>query len=112
MEKNKKHLNIDEIYEAVKMKLLRISKAPVYQNIKLQTEEGLFREVNVIEVARFEANMETNHNIICRNCSKIKDFVLKVLIHYSLKMYKKIKNFTIDTTSTNYYVICNICKGD
>jgi len=50
------HPNVDEVYEGVRKKLTRISKATVYKNLKFLTEKGLLEEVNVKGVSRFEAN--------------------------------------------------------
>lgn len=112
LKKNKTHPSVDEVYEVVKKKLTRISKATVYKNLKYLTEQELIREVNVKGVSRFEYNKGAHHHIICKNCSKIIDFESEKLIKYSLNIIGKVENFKIDSTSTNFYGYCKNCKGE
>lgn len=103
---------MDEIYEVVKKKLTRISKATVYKNLKLLTEQDLIREVDLKGVSRFEYNTKSHHHMICKKCSKIIDFESEKLIKYSYNIIKNVKDFKIDNTSTNFYGYCNKCKGE
>ena len=43
---NTTHPTVDEVYDGVKKKLTRISKATVYQNLKFLAGKGLIQEVN------------------------------------------------------------------
>lgn len=104
------HPTVDEVYEGVRKKLTRISKATVYQNLKFLAENGLIQEVNVKGVSRFEPNLKPHHHIICGRCGKIIDFESKTLTDYSLNVVKKLKEFDIDSTNTNFYGICKKCK--
>ena len=70
LKQNKNHPTVDEIYEVVKKKLTRISKATVYKNLKFLTEQDIIREVNIKGVSRFEYHLEPHHHIICQKCSK------------------------------------------
>lgn len=107
---NTTHPTVDEVYEGVRKKLTRISKATVYQNLKFLSEKGLIQEVNIKGVSRFEPNLDPHHHMICRICGKIIDFKSKVLTDYSLKIGKKLKEFDIDAAHTNFYGICEKCK--
>jgi len=107
---NTNHPTVEDVFEGVRKKLTRISKATVYQNLKFLSEKGLIQEVNVKGISRFEPNLKPHHHIICRRCGKIIDFESKELTDYSLKIVKKLKEFDIDTTNTNFYGICKKCK--
>ena len=107
---NTTHPTVDEVYEAVKKKLTRISKATVYQNLKFLSEKGLIQEVNIKGVSRFEPNLDPHHHIICRKCGKIIDFESKELTNYSLSIGKKLKEIDVDATHTNFYGTCKNCK--
>ena len=104
------HPTVEQVYNAVKKKLTRISKATVYQNLKLLAENGLVQEVNIKGISRFEPNREPHHHIICRNCGKIIDFESKELIDYSLKIVKKRKQIIIKSASTTFFSICDKCN--
>jgi Fur family ferric uptake transcriptional regulator len=108
---NHTHPTVEQVYNAVKKKLTRISKATVYQNLKFLTENGLVQEVNIKGISRFEPNLEPHHHIICKNCGKIIDFESKELIDYSLKIAKKLKQMNIESASTNFFGICKVCTS-
>jgi Fur family ferric uptake transcriptional regulator len=52
---NFNHPTVEEIYDEVKQKLPRITKATVYKNLSVLVENILIKEVNVKGVSRFEA---------------------------------------------------------
>jgi Fur family ferric uptake transcriptional regulator len=108
---NTTHPTVEEVFNGVRKKLTRISKATVYNNLKFLAEKGLIQEVNIKGVSRFEPNLKPHHHIICRRCGKIVDFESKELTEYSLKTAKGLEGFDIDTTNTNFYGICSSCKG-
>jgi Fur family ferric uptake transcriptional regulator len=108
---NTSHPTVDDVFEEVRKKLTRISKATVYQNLKFLIEKGLIQEVNVKGVSRFEPNLIPHHHIICRRCGKIIDFESKELTDYSLKVVRKMKEFDIHATNTNFYGVCKKCRG-
>ncbi len=105
------HPTVEQVYNAVKKKLTRISKATVYQNLKFLAENGLVQEVNIKGISRFEPNLEPHHHIICRNCGKIIDFDSEELIDYSLKIAKKLKQMNIESASTNFFGTCKECQS-
>lgn len=105
------HPTVEQVYEGVKKKLSRISKATVYQNLKFLAENGMVQEVNIKGVSRFEPNLEPHHHIICKKCGEIIDFESKELTDYSLKLAKKLKQMKIDSANTNFYGVCEKCGG-
>jgi len=107
---NFNHPNVEEVYEAVRKKLTRISKATVYQNLKFLAENDLIKEVNIKGVSRFEPNLLPHHHFICKNCNKITDFDSKKLTDYSLKIASDLKDFNVEGAETNFYGLCKNCK--
>jgi Fur family ferric uptake transcriptional regulator len=104
------HPTVEEVYEAVKEKLPRISKATVYQNLKFLSESGRIKEVNVKGVSRFEPNLLPHQHLICRKCGKIIDFSSEELADVSSKVAKSVKEFKIQETNINFYGICKNCS--
>jgi Fur family transcriptional regulator, ferric uptake regulator len=111
LREHKGHPTVDEVYDGVRKKLTRISKATVYNNLKFLTEKGLLEEVNVKGVSRFEANFIPHHHLICRECGRMEDFNSEKLLDYSMKIAGDIEGFTILSTSTNFYGICKKCQN-
>lgn len=112
LREHKGHPTVDEVYDGVRKKLTRISKATVYKNLKFLSQKGLLEEVNVKGVTRFEANFVPHHHLICRECGKMEDFQSEELFDYSMKIAEEIEEFSIDSMSTNFYGICKKCKED
>lgn len=108
---NFNHPTVEQVYEAVKKKLSRISKATVYQNLRFLSDKGLIQEVNIKGVSRFEPNLKPHHHIICKNCGKIIDFESKELTDYSLKLAKKLKQMKIESANTNFFGVCKKCSS-
>jgi Fur family transcriptional regulator, ferric uptake regulator len=107
---NYNHPTVEQIYDSVRQKLTRISKATVYQNLKFLTDKGLIQEVNIKGVSRFEPNLEAHHHLICTKCGKIVDFQSNELTIYSLKTAKKIKEIKVQSSNTNFYGLCKKCN--
>ncbi|MBU0757819.1 MAG: transcriptional repressor [Nanoarchaeota archaeon] len=106
---NYNHPTVDEVYDGVKNKLSRITKATVYRNLKFLSEKGMIQEVNVKGVSRFEPNIKPHHHIMCNRCKKILDFESKELSEYALKIVKNLKGFSVNNSNTNFYGVCNNC---
>ncbi len=111
LKNNYNHPTVEQIFNAVKKKLPRISKATVYQNLKFLNEKGLVQEVNIKGISRFEPNLELHHHLICKKCGKIIDFDSKELTKHTLKIAKTLKEMKIGSTNTNFYGICKKCGG-
>ena len=109
---NLNHPTVEEIFEEVKQKLPRITKATVYKNLKVLMKNGIIKEVNIKGVSRFEAKMEPHHHIICKTCGKIKDYKSKELIDYALNMIKDQKEIIIDSAETTFFGNCKSCDRD
>lgn len=104
------HPTVEEVYNEVRKKLTRISKATVYQNLKYLAEKGLIREVNVKGVSRFESNLKSHHHLICKNCGRIMDFESNELTEFSLGLIKNMKGYQVESATTNFYGFCDKCK--
>ena len=100
------HPTAEEVYLGVRKKLPRISRATVYQNLKFLSDKGFILEVDVKGVSRFEPVIGPHHHLICRVCGKIMDFESKELTDYAMKIVKKINDFDIKSTNSNFYGEC------
>jgi Fur family ferric uptake transcriptional regulator len=106
---NDSHPTVEEVYQGVRQKLPRISKATVYQNLKLLAEKGLIQEVNIKGVSRFEPNVEPHHHFICKKCGKILDFDSKELTAYSMKVAGQL-GVQVESAHTNFFGLCDDCR--
>jgi Fur family ferric uptake transcriptional regulator len=103
------HPTVDDVYEGVRLKLTRISKATVYNNLKFLAEKSLIKEVNVKGVSRFESNLIPHHHTICIECGKIADYESEELSEYAMKIANKMNDFKTESADTNFHGICKKC---
>lgn len=68
------HPTVDEIYQAVKQVFPMLSLNTVYYTLSALKDAGLLAEVPVQHApARFDANMEIHHHLVCLGCGKLED---------------------------------------
>jgi Fur family ferric uptake transcriptional regulator len=108
---NYNHPTAEQVFESVKKKLPRISKATIYQNLNFMVEKGLIKEVEIKGVSRFEPNLEPHHHIICKKCGRIIDFKSEELTKYLQRISKKFNKMKIESANTNFYGICEKCRN-
>ncbi|MFX1505732.1 MAG: Fur family transcriptional regulator [Promethearchaeota archaeon] len=109
---NLNHPTVEEIFEEVKRKLPRITKATVYKNLNVLVDNNLIKEVNVKGVSRFEAKMAPHHHLVCKTCGKILDYKSKELTDYALRIIKEQTEIIIDSAETTFFGQCKSCKTD
>lgn len=108
---NYSHPTVQQVYESVKKKLPRISKATVYKNLRVLVDKGMAKELNVNGVSRFEPNIGEHHHFICRKCGRIIDLESDELTRYTLGIAKKLKGVKVESATTNFIGLCEKCKG-
>lgn len=111
LEGNTDHPTVEDVYNKVKQKLTRITKATVYNNLQLLATKGIIKEVDVKGVLRLEPNVADHHHLICKSCGKIIDFNSEKLTKIALDVAKDVQ-FEIESTITNYYGLCLKCMEE
>ena len=109
---NKRHPNVEEIYEYVSKKLSTISKTTVYNTIDLLEEEGLIREVAVRhhEGRRFDSNLTPHDHLICDICGNIINVEIDI-DHSSFLNKKQKQGFDIREARIRFYGVCPDCQN-
>ncbi len=69
------HPSAEEVYEAVKGKISRISFDTVYRTLALFEGHGVIAKVQYLDDrTRYDSNMEPHYHLVCKKCRDIKDF--------------------------------------
>ena len=72
---SKQHPSAENIYEQVVKRLPTISLDTVYRTIATFEELGIVKRVEILDdCARYDANLEPHHHLICIRCKRIEDF--------------------------------------
>lgn len=106
LNENNNHPTAGKIYDELSGKLPTISKATVYNNLKLFLENGLIKEINIDNTeTRYDFNTEMHGHFRCKNCGKIFDIKIE-----ELKLdTSDFSDFQFDSTDVFINGICPDC---
>jgi Fur family transcriptional regulator, peroxide stress response regulator len=77
---NTDHPSMDTIYKRVKKRFPFISRATVYNTVRVLTRAGLLQEVLVQqEKTRVDSNVSRHHHFKCMRCGRIEDVPYDIL---------------------------------
>lgn len=80
LSENKEHPTADKIYVDLSQTLPTISKATVYNNLKLFLNKGIINEVSIDNnEAHYDMVGKDHAHFICKECKKIKDLEIEGL---------------------------------
>lgn len=106
LDKNRIHPTAEQVYLGLKNNMISLSKATVYNTLKLFVESGLIHELTVFEnETRYEYNTENHIHFKCIKCGNIFD------IHEGNQIFAKsaINGHKIFDYQINLRGICNSC---
>lgn len=68
------HPSAESLYRVLRDRLPQLSLGTVYKNLEILRELGLISEVNALhETARYDANLEPHHHLVCLRCKRVID---------------------------------------
>lgn len=67
------HPCADQLFESVREQDDKISRATVYRNLHILSEDSEVRQVKVDGPERYDWRMEPHHHILCRECRRLLD---------------------------------------
>src|SRR5437879_9126104 len=83
------HPTAEDIYRTVRRAYPMISQNTVYYTLSALKEAGLISEVNFgHEHARFDANIDRHHHLVCVSCQEINDLYDETLDRLSMSAEK------------------------
>lgn len=105
------HPSTEMIYKKIKDYYPNISLTTVYRTLETFESHGLISVVNVLyNAARYDANLDPHHHIVCVRCKKIEDVYDEPLDGYSID--RKIHNYRVTGYSVLFNGICRECLED
>lgn len=104
------HATADEIYEVIVAEHPNVSRATVYRNLKLLSETGYIRKIEIPGGAdRFDHKCHDHCHVKCEKCGRVFD----VDIEYITDLEKKIKDdrgFTFTGYDILFRGVCPDCQ--
>ncbi|RGD75423.1 Fur family transcriptional regulator [Anaerofustis stercorihominis] len=104
---SKEHLSAEEIYESAKREMPNIAIGTIYRNLNLMVRDGEIRKVEIHNAPdRFDKNINNHDHLICDECGKLKDIVIK-------DFDKIIEEHSVDNITSydlNIHYVCPECN--
>ena len=100
------HPTVDDMFKYLKPKVPTITKATIYNNLKIFIEKGLITEVHIDEnQVRYEVAKKAHGHFKCNKCGSIYDF--------SVEMNRiptdELNEFQIDNKDVYFRGVCPKC---
>ncbi len=103
------HPTVEEIYEEVKKRYPFVSLATVYRTVETLEQMGLAKKVCYWgSSARYDANTEEHHHLICVKCGAIRDLYMD----QELSIPEELEGFKTEGYSVNVYGLCPDCRKE
>ena len=104
------HPTVEEIYQAVQPTFPMLSLNTVYYTVDSLREAGLIADVPVQDrAARFDANMERHHHLVCLGCHKIEDLYDHALDQLKISA-RKTNGYLLESHRVEFRGYCSKCR--
>lgn len=105
------HISVYELYDILLKQGNKIGYSTVYRTLKLLTEAGIARTIEVGCETHFEHNYSHKHHdhFICKQCGKIIEFSSPTIERIQNQLARKF-NFASEDHSLIIYGLCQQCQ--
>jgi Fur family ferric uptake transcriptional regulator len=87
------------------------NKTTIYRELEFLNKKNIISEIIFLDgIKRYEIILKHHHHIVCVNCNKIEDVVLKKDLADQEKIITKSKKFKIINHSLEFFGICKKCQ--
>ena len=105
------HPSTETIYKKIKAYYPNISLTTVYRTLETFEKLGLISVVNILyNAARYDANLEPHHHIVCTECKKVEDVYDESLTNLDVSD-KTLGDYRIDGYSVQLNGVCSACRS-
>jgi Fur family transcriptional regulator, peroxide stress response regulator len=104
-----RHPSPEEVYQAVRPELPSISLATVYKVLDLFQRHGFLRKVSTEQqVARYDANVDEHHHLVCDRCGRIQD--VQVPLPEAALSESQSDGFAVSHVDVLFHGLCRECR--
>ncbi len=110
--KTERHLSVDDLYDIVRKKDSSIGHATVFRTLKLLSEAGIAKEVNLGDgKTRYEHKYDHEHHdhLVCLECGKFIEAVDSKIERLQEKLCKR-HGFVPQQHKMEIFGICKKCR--
>ena len=105
------HPTPEEVYSEIRKSSPSISLATVYKILDLFQARGFIRRVSTQDqVARYDANMESHHHLICSDCGRISDISFEERVPVETALAES-GGFRVSDYEIQFHGKCSDCQA-
>ena len=105
------HPSTETIYKKIKDYYPNISLTTVYRTLETFEKLGLISVVNVLyNAARYDANLDPHHHIVCTECKKVEDVYDESLNNLDISN-KTLGDYKVEGYSLLLSGVCQSCRS-
>ena len=102
------HINIDDLYNKLKIKFPTLSLATVYKNLNTMQDKGFVSEVKIPhQKSVYEITKEEHSHAVCSECKDVID--IKIDTSNILNQAKELSHFRLNNSSIVFSGLCPKC---
>lgn len=106
------HPSTETIYKKIKDYYPNISLTTVYRTLETFEKLGLISVVNVLyNAARYDANLDPHHHIVCTECKKVEDVYDECLNNLDISN-KTLGDYKVEGYSLLLSGVCTCCRSN
>ena len=106
------HPSTETIYKKIKDYYPNISLTTVYRTLETFEKLGLISVVNVLyNAARYDANLDPHHHIVCTECKKVEDVYDESLNNLEISN-KTLGDYKVEGYSLLLSGVCTSCRSN
>jgi Fur family peroxide stress response transcriptional regulator len=104
------HPGAEDIYRRIKPNLPSLSLGTVYRTLELFEEHGLVSRIHAFsDQARFDANLDAHHHLVCVRCRRVLDFADSRLESLPVAQ-ENLHGFRVLTHRIHLVGVCPTCQ--
>jgi Fe2+ or Zn2+ uptake regulation protein len=103
------HPTAEELYRAIRKRYPTISLSTVYKNLEVLEKNGFVsRTPTRSSIARYDANQDPHHHLVCRLCDRVEDWYTDKSVLETAG--KGIRGFAVESCQIHFYGVCGECR--
>ena len=104
------HPSAESIYQKIRNYYPNISLTTIYRTLETFEKLGLISVVNILyNAARYDANLEPHHHLVCIACKKVEDYYDNSLMNLDIPK-KNLANYKVLGYTVQLNGICKDCR--
>ena len=110
IERSLTHPTAEQVFQAVRKKLPRISFGTVYRNLDILEKQGSITGLKYSkEHVRYQAGPDDHYHFVCEHCDKIENLEMNEMVDLNSQVAKR-HSLTVNKHSLFFYGLCEDCK--